>query len=165
VAGATNATLTATYRATTIAFITTADASVAESKPTTNFGASTVLKVRSGAHRTFIKFTVTGLSRAARSAKLRIWVTNPSTSGGSVYRVSNSWTQSGITWNNAPAINGAPRLALIGTTTTGTWLEINVTTAITGNGTYTFRISGGNSNQAEYSSRETSRDPVLIVTP
>ncbi|MFL5707947.1 MAG: DNRLRE domain-containing protein, partial [Chloroflexota bacterium] len=96
---------------------------------------------------------------------LRLWVTNPSTSGGSVYKVSNSWTQSGITWNNAPVIGSAPRLANLGTTTTGRWVEVSVKAAVKGNGTYTFRISGGNTNQAEYATRETSHDPVLIVTP
>jgi hypothetical protein len=108
---------------------------------------------------------VTGLSGPASSAKLRLWVTNPSTAGGGVYKVSNSWTQSTITWNNAPKIGSSPRLAQLGTTTTGTWVEVDVTSAITGNGSFTFRISGGNTNQAEYSTRETTRDPVLIVTP
>ncbi len=165
VAPATNATYTATYATTSFAIAAKADAYVAAANPNTNYGGSTVLKVRDKVYRSFVKFAVTGLSGPASSAKLRLWVTNPSTAGGGVYKVSNSWTQSTITWNNAPTIGSAPRLAQLGTTTTGTWVEVDVTSAITGNGSFTFRISGGNTNQAEYSTRETSKDPVLIVTP
>ncbi|MFL5723441.1 MAG: DNRLRE domain-containing protein, partial [Chloroflexota bacterium] len=146
-------------------FTATADAYVSSAHKSTNYGSSTVLKVRKDVYRSFVKFSVTGLSRAPSSARLRLWVTNPSTSGGSVYRVSNSWTQSGITWNNAPIIGSAPRLANLATTTSGTWVDVSVKSAITGTGTYTFRITGGNTNQAEYATRETSHDPVLIVTP
>ncbi len=160
-----NTTYTATYHSTSRVIPAKADAYVAAAKPNTNYGGSSVLKVRDKVYRSFVKFAVTGLSGPASSARLRLWVTNPSTAGGGVYKVSNSWTQSTITWNNAPTIGSSPRLAKLGTTTTGTWVEVDVTSAITGNGSFTFRISGGNTNQAEYSTRETSKDPVLIVTP
>ncbi len=164
-APATNTTYTATYTTTSFAIAAKADAYVAAAKPNTNYGGSSVLKVRDKVYRSFVKFAVTGLSKKPSSARLRLWVTNPSTAGGGVYKVSNSWTQSTITWNNAPKIGSSPRLAQLGTTTTGTWVEVNVTSAITGNGSFTFRISGGNTNQAEYATRETTRDPVLIITP
>jgi hypothetical protein len=124
-----------------------------------------MLKVRLNAYRSYLKFVVTGLAGRATSAKLRLWVTNPSSAGGSVYRVSNSWSETGITWNNAPGVGTSPRLALLGTTTVGRWVEVNVTSAITGNGTFSFRISVGNSNQAEYATRESTHDPVLVITP
>ncbi len=165
VAPATNTTYTATFHSISTVFAASADAYVASAKPNTNYGGSTVLKVRDKVYRSFVKFAVTGLSGPPSSARLRLWVTNPSTAGGGVYKVSNSWTQSGITWNNAPVIGSSPRLAKVGVTTTGTWVEVDVTSAITGNGSFTFRISGGNTNQAEYSTRETTHDPVLIVTP
>ena len=165
VAPATNTTFTATYRATSIVFTPTADAYVYSGGPTTNYGSSAVLKVRINVYRTYLKFTVSGLSRRPTSAKLRLWVTNPSSASGSVYKVSNAWTESGITWRNAPLIGSSPRLALLGTTHYGTWREVNVTSAITGNGTFSFRISVGNTDMAQYASRETSRDPVLIITP
>lgn len=162
-APATNTTYTATYKG-PMTIYAKADAYVSSTHKRTNYGGSSVLKVKSGVYRSYVKFAVTGLTKPATSAKLRIWVTNPSSSAGSVYRVSNSWTQSTLTWNNAPIIGSSPRLALLGTTTTGTWVEINVTSAITHNGSFSFRISGGNTNQAEYATRETSHDPVLIVT-
>jgi hypothetical protein len=163
-APATSTSLIATYR-TPITITAKADAYVAAGHPRTNYGGSGALKVRSGAYRSFLKFAVTGLARPPTSARLRIWVTNPSTAAGAFYAVSNAWTQGTITWRNAPKLAGARPLAVLGTTSSGTWVEIDVTSRITTNGSYSFRISGGNSNLAQYASRETSHDPVLVIVP
>jgi glucose/arabinose dehydrogenase/PKD repeat protein len=164
VAPTVNTTYTATYQTTSLSFTPDGDALIRWNKATTNFGTTTGLQVRSGQYRSYLKFTVNGLSGAASSAKLRLWVTAASTNGGSVYPVSNSWTETGITWSNAPAISGSP-LSSVGTATAGTWVEFNLGSVITGNGTYSFAISGGTSDSVIYASRETASDPVLIVTP
>jgi hypothetical protein len=44
-------------------------------------------------------------------------------------------------------------------------VEIAVTSAVKGNGTFTFRISGGNADEVQFGSRESSHDPVLVITP
>ena len=56
-------------------------------------------------------------------------------------------------------------LSSVGTATTGTWVEFNLGSVITGNGTYTFAISGGTNDAVDYASRETANDPVLFITP
>jgi hypothetical protein len=92
-------------------------------------------------------------------------VADGGTSGGSLYAITNTtWTETGITWNNAPPISGTP-IATAGTVTTGTWVEFDLGTRITGNGTYAFAISNGNSNAVDYASRESANDPVLVITP
>jgi glucose/arabinose dehydrogenase len=165
VAPATNATYTATYATSSFSVAPIADAYIRWNKTTQNFGSATSLLVRSGQYRTYLKFTVSGLSGPAQNARLRLWVTGASTSAGSVYALTNtSWTETGITWANAPPITGTA-LAVGGAATAGTWLELNLGTAITGNGTYTFAISGGNTDQAAYSSRETTNSPSLVITP
>jgi glucose/arabinose dehydrogenase len=164
-APATNTTYVATSVTNSFAVTAKADAYVAAAHKNTNYGSSTVLKVRDDVYRSYLKFAVTGLAGPASSARLRIWVTNPSSSGGAIYYVSNAWTQKTITWNNAPKITGLTPVAVLTGTTTGTWVEIDVTSKIKGNGSFAFRISGGNSNEADYASRESSHDPVLIVTP
>jgi glucose/arabinose dehydrogenase len=164
VAPDTNATYTATYQTTSFSVAPDGDALIRWNKPNANFGTTTALQVRSGQYRSYLKFTVTGLSSAASSAKLRLWVTGASTSGGSVFLVGNTWTETGITWNNAPAISGSA-LSTLGAAAAGTWVEFNVGSVITGNGTYSFAISGGNADAVTYASRETSNDPVLVVTP
>ena len=92
-------------------------------------------------------------------------MTDGGSNGGSVYSIANTtWTETGITWNNAPAITGSP-LSSVGTATAGTWVEFDLGSIITGNGTYTFAISGGTNDFVDYASRETANDPVLAITP
>jgi glucose/arabinose dehydrogenase len=164
VAPATNTTYTATYATNAFAVLTNADAYIKANPKGKNFGSATTLNVQSGTYRSYLKFTVGGLSAPTQGAKLRLWVTNSSNAGGSVYLVSSSWTEPTITWSSAPPISGSA-IATFGAVTSGTWVELNLGTLITGNGTYTFAISGGSSDEADYASRETGNVPALIVTP
>ncbi len=165
VAPATDTTYTATYQTTGLSFLPVADAQIRSNQASKNFGTATILRVRLNASRAYLKFIVTGLTGAPASARLRLHVTDGSTAGGSVYKVANTtWTESGITWNNAPAITGSP-LSSLGTVTTGTWIEFDLGSAIIGNGTYTLAISNGNNDAADYASRETTFAPVLVLVP
>ena len=123
------------------------------------------LLVASGAYRSYLRFTVSGLTGTVTNVKLRLRVTDPSTNGGRVYTVGGSWTETGITWNNAPAISGTP-IATIGAITDNTWKELDLTGIVTVNGTYNLAISDGNSNNAEYASREATaaNRPQLVIT-
>ena len=163
VAPATNTTYTATYATTSLVFTPVADAQIRSNKANSNFGTAATLRVRVNQARSYLKFTVTGLTGAATSAKLRVWVTDPGGAAGSVYLVGSGWTETGITWNNAPAISGTA-LSTVGSAPGGTWVEFNLGSAITGNGTYSFAISGGGTDVVEYASRESTNDPVLVVT-
>jgi glucose/arabinose dehydrogenase len=165
VAPATNTTYTATYATTSFSIFPIADAYVRWNKTSQNFGTATSLLVRSGQYRTYLMFTVSGLSGPAQNARLRLWVTGASSNAGSVYKLTGtSWTETGITWGNAPPISGSP-VAVGGAAAAGTWVEFNLGTAITGNGTYTLAISNGSTDQAAYSSRETTNRPTLVITP
>jgi hypothetical protein len=44
-----------------------------------------------------------------------------------------------------------------------TWLELDLTSAITGNGTFSFALSGGSNNVVDYSSSEGANPPQLVV--
>ena len=103
-----------------------------------------------------------------QNAKLRLYVTNDSTSGGSFNKITNtSWAET-ITWNSKPAIDG-PLLATLGAATINLSYEVDVTSAISGNGSYSFAITlpSANTNTLGYASREASASanrPQLIVT-
>ena len=85
----------------------------------------------SGTLRSYLRFNVPALAwNGHRRAKLRLFVTDASTAGGSAYTVGNNWTETGITWNNAPPITGnALAHGRIGCRS-GTWVEFDVTSAI-----------------------------------
>jgi hypothetical protein len=111
-----------------------------------------------------VKFDVTGISTRPQSAKLRFWVTDGGPNGGTVYRVSSAWKEADITWHNAPTISSSA-LGSYGSVSAGHWVEVDVSSAISKSGTYSFAISGGTSNSVDYASTETSHDPVLVITP
>jgi hypothetical protein len=151
-----------------ISFTPIADTYASEASPAKNYAGHVALKLRKatdgGSYRSYIRFRVTGLTRPVSSAKLRLYATDPfSSSGGSVYRSDESWQESTLTWSNAPALVGAP-LASVGPVSAGTWVELDLKSAITGDGTYSFALQNSNADGAFYSSREGGHAPELVIT-
>ncbi len=149
-------------------FTPIANSYVSQSSATKNYGTNVSLRVRSGSsgYRSYLKFSVSGLSGAVGSVKLRLWVNDASPDGGSVYPVANTWTESGsgsITWNNAPALPGSPITAIGATTALSTWTEVDLGNAISGDGTYSFAIASSSTNSAIYSSRQGLHAPELVI--
>jgi len=106
---------------------------------------------------------VTGvLGAPVDSAKLRLFTTDPSDDGGALYPVASDWTESGITWANAPPIGGAP-LAGPAPVVASQWREIDVTSVVQGDGSYAFALDSASTNSAYYSSREGASPPELVV--
>ena len=154
-----------------VVFIPTDDTRVDSADKTQNFGSSTYLRVKSisATHYSYLKFNVTGVSGTVQSAKIRLYCTDPSDDGGSIFTVSNNypgtttpWLESGVTWNNAPTIGGTP-LDQKGAVALNTWVEFTVTPAISGNGIYSFGITSGSPNSVYYSSSEGTHPPELVV--
>lgn len=156
----------------TFFFNPTSDAYVKSSSATSNFGSLQTLRARQSSSEiltSYLKFAVSGLTGSMQSAKLRLYVTDASSSGGSVYAVSNNylgtstaWTQSGLNWNNAPAISGTA-LSSAGPVSLNTWVELDVTPAISGNGTYSFGLKSNASDVVYYGSRESTKLPELVI--
>jgi flagellar hook assembly protein FlgD len=155
-------------------FAPTHDAYVKSSAPITNYGTSGTLRVKVSASETFysyLKFEITGLSGALQSATLRLYVSDAGPDGGSVYVVSNDyldgsapWTESGLLWDNAPAIGGTA-VSTIGQVSLDQWVEFDVTSAISGDGTYNFALKNNNSDRVYYRSKENgaSTAPQLLI--
>jgi len=143
-----------------------ADAKVRSDYPTKNYGTAIDLRVRgsnSPFYRSFLKFSVSGLTGPPRSATLRLFVTDTSVDAGKVYGVSNAWTETGITYNNAPALP-VTALGSIGVPSTGAYVEIDVTPAVTGNGDVSFGLATPSSNSAYFTSKEAAANrPQLVI--
>jgi uncharacterized protein YkwD len=156
----------------TLTFGAPHDALVASNYPYYNFGNYTSLLARGGSptYRSFLKFTVAGLTRPVQNAKLRLYVSDGSNSGGQLYGASNNyynsgspWSESGVTWYNMPGLFGN-QLASLGPVSTGSWVELNVTSAVSGNGTYSFGLVTSSSDQVGYRSGENSSGrPELVI--
>jgi len=142
--------------------------------PNSNYATATTIRIVGSPSpiNSYVKFTVSGLEVAPQNAKLRLYVTDPSPVGGAIYLVSNNyqgsstpWVEGGLKYSNAPAAGGAP-ITSIGSVAMNTWVEFDVTSAIAGNGQYSFALTSTSSNSAVYGSKEDSvHPPVLVVQP
>jgi acid phosphatase type 7 len=149
-----------------------ADTYASQASPASSYGGTSSFSVVGGsssAKQAFICFTVGGLPAGASvgSAVLRLVVTNDSTSGGIFNSVSDTTWNENITWNTKPPVNSG-QLASLGAVALNAVVEVDLTSAIAGNGAYCFAISlpGTNTNTLGYASREsstTANRPQLIV--
>jgi len=159
-------TSTPTLPASSFTWIPIDDAYIVSDSPTTNDEAATRLEVDNSPIKHFLlKFYIYGLNgRQIVSAKLRLYNIDPSSKGGDFYGVSdNSWEEETLTWNNAPA--ALPTLlASLGSVSANNWYEVDLTSLITGEGTYSLRITSTSSDGADYSSKEGANPPQLIIT-
>ena len=151
----------------TLSFAAQADAYVTELHPDSNQGTLNYLQVENANNRnteSYLRFTVNGISGTIQSVKLRVYATtNSSTNGPAVYGSNNTWTETGITWNNRPA----PTTGILDNKSAidkNTWVEYDVTSLVAGNGTFNFVFVGDTSDEIRFSSREGGNPPQLVVT-
>jgi hypothetical protein len=153
--------------ATTLTFVPVADATLKSGSPGGNFGAVGTIEVDGSPIKDgLLKFTVSGASAGVARAVLRIHAVDSSDVGGAFLRVADSsWSESTVTWNSAPAADPTP-VASLGRVLAGTWYEVDVTSMISGDGTYSIRISSTSTNGADYASKEgmAGLAPQLVVT-
>ena len=150
----------------TVTFKAAADARVEQKHPTANYG-SAALGIEADTNavvNSYLKFTTTGLVDPVTSAKLRLRVSsNGSPDIAALHTTGTGWTEKGLTWKNAPARGSL--LGQSGTLTANTWIEFDVTPAVTGNGTFAFVLSKpSGTDGASLNSREQSNAPQLVVT-
>jgi hypothetical protein len=153
-----------------VSFPVEADARVEQAYPLENFGARSSIRV-DGATNSFeytkvdsyLSFDVRGLPGPVATAKLLVHATSQTVDGPNVRVASNLWTESTITWLTRP-VSGAP-IADADAVASGTWLEYDVTTAVTADGVYSFRLTSYSNDGISFSSRESGLGARLVVTP
>ena len=153
---------TSTSPVSSLTFTPVADARVLEMNPNANYGTITRLDVDSPGAESYLRFTVSGVGGAVQTATLRLFVTNSSSNGPSVYLTDNTWTETGITWNNRSAPTSGV-IADAGALTDNAWVEYNVTAQVNGDGTYNFVLLPDSTDGASFYSREGSFPPQLVL--
>jgi acid phosphatase type 7 len=145
-----------------------ADSYVEETAPTTNRGTATTLRIDgSPLVRAYLKFDVQGLptGTAPTRAVLRVFANSSSTTGHEVRGLTdppdNSWTETGITFANAPALGGA--VGSSGAFTSLRYIDVEVTPLVAGNGLLTLVMTGPGATAVSYASRETTANPPQLV--
>ena len=157
-------TSTATSTVNSFTFNPAADSYVNEASTTMNYGNATTLRAdASPVVRSYLRFDIQGLSGTVTHATLRIFTNSSSSTGYEVRGVSdNSWTELGINFANAPAINGVTNTS--GSFASGAWTTVDITPLITGNGTFSLALTTTNSTAFSLASREAGASaPQLII--
>jgi len=150
-----------------VTFTTQADARVVQASPTTNYGTADNLQADGDTVQTsYIRFTVSGVTRPIQSVKLRVFcTTNGTNNGPAAYLADSNWVESGsggVTWDTQPALlSGAADNK--GAIAVSTWAEYDVTSLVTSDGTYTLALVADGNDGVTFSSREGGSPPQLAI--
>ena len=144
-----------------------ADTRAEEKYATTTFGTSPGLAVdaegRGDGIVSYLRFAVTGFAGAVGRATLRVYVTDASADGPTVFRTADGWSETGLTWATKPAATG-PAVVDVGRVSSG-WTDIDVTGAVTGNGNVNLMLVGDDDDGMWFRAREAPEPerPHLVV--
>jgi hypothetical protein len=144
----------------------TADSRVETAKPKSNFGGDT-LKAQLGGIRSYIRFNLSGLPAGEiRAATLRVTPITGSSPGLKPFAVaSESWTEAGITWNNAPGPVGSGGGQTGSWSGRPAWVSMDVTSIVAGKtGDVSMIVEAAGSGDAtQFTNREYGAGPKLDV--
>jgi hypothetical protein len=148
-----------------ITFTTVADTYVNAGSSSTNYGTSAFLREDGSPDlHSYLRFNVSGLNgKRIVKARLLLYANSNSTQGVNALAVAdNTWGEITTTYTNAPALGGT--LASSGAFTSASWVTLDVTSYVTGDGTYSFGITTPNSAAISLASRESgANSPQLII--
>ncbi|WBB77277.1 right-handed parallel beta-helix repeat-containing protein [Micromonospora sp. WMMD882] len=139
-----------------------ADAWADSMNPTRNQGAGSYLKVDGvPVVVAYLRFDVRGAD-ADSTGVLRFHVETGSSTGVEVRDVGDEpWGETTLTYHNAPPVG--PVVGSSGPVEAGTWVSVDVSELVTGNGPVTFALTTGNDTGVRITSREGTEKPELIV--
>jgi hypothetical protein len=132
--------------------------------PTSPHGDKTYIHVDSGDRQGYVRFSVSGLTGSVTRATLRLYPLTSHPTGFEVRPLDdNSWSEDTLTWGNAPA-PGSAVTASSGAIAANSWVSLDVTPLVTGNGTFSFALTTS-SSELKLASKEDASNlgPELIV--
>jgi hypothetical protein len=158
------ATRTPTAMPSSLVLSAVADTYVDSSSPSSNYGNSTTLRTdASPIINSYLRFNVQGISGTVTNATLRVYA-NSSSSGGLSSRgvVNTTWSETSTTYGNAPAVGSI--VSSSSGFSAGSWVSLNVTALVRGNGLVSFALTSTNSTAVSFSSRQGAKPPQLLIT-
>ena len=138
-----------------VAFAPSDDTYASAATPSSLHGSLTYVSAdASPVRRGYLKFRVEGVPGPVTKATLRLWTLSASSAGVRVSAVADtSWRESTLTYTNAPAL--APvATAASGSFSSGTWLALDVSPLVKGDGTYSFALTTASTSSLRIASKE-----------
>jgi hypothetical protein len=157
-------TFTPTTGTASLTFNTVADTYVDAASTGTNHGSATTIRVDGSPDvHAYLRFSVSGVSGTITRVRLLLFANNSDSQGIRAFAVSdNTWGELTTNYTNAPALGS--QLASSGSFATSVWVTMDVTSYVTGNGTYSFAITNLSSTAISMGSRESgANSPQLII--
>jgi hypothetical protein len=149
---------------TTFTFTPVADAYVISTSASTNYGNTTIIRLdNSPITRSYLRFSVSGLNGATvQSATLRVYANSSNSTGYTVNTLSdNTWTETGITYNNAPTPGTSIKTSA--SISAGSWIEADVSSYVKADGSINLVLTTTSSTNTSLGSRESSNSPQLVI--
>lgn len=140
-----------------------ADAYVRSDQSAGNFGTTAAINaagrpVTNG----YLRFNViVPTGETVTKATLRLYATQNKSSGFTVHRVTGSWDETTINYDNAPPIGA--QVAASGSYGRNAYVSVDVTSAVTGSGPLSLAIRRGAKTVNTFSSREAATNPPQLV--
>jgi hypothetical protein len=148
---------------------TSADAHVQSGDPNGNRGGLSYLKVGNavgGERRAYLRFEVRDVPPAVRAIHATLTMTmyeNGTFPVSVTLGSSDAWQEKSLTWNSQPATDDVP-VASLPPAAKGRTTSADVSSAITGNGIYTFALVASKATTvAQFGSRESGTPPALRI--
>ena len=143
-----------------------ADSYVSADLPTTNFGTSTALRADAAPDvHAYLQFSVSGLNKQSPTqAVLQLYARSASVAGVTVRAVAdNTWGETTLDYANMPSLGAT--LSNSGALTANTWTNLDVTSVVKADGTYSFAITTPGATNVNLASRESGANaPRLVLT-
>jgi hypothetical protein len=134
-----------------------ADTYVNATYPTTNYGNAQTFRLDASPDvHAYLRFTVSGLAGSTISrARLLVYANNSSSVGINAVAVAdNSWGELTVNYNNAPPLGNV--IASATSFSAGSWVTLDVTPYVTGEGTYSFGITTTSSTAMSFPTKEST---------
>jgi hypothetical protein len=149
----------------TLIFTPVADTYVNAGSTGTNYGGLSTLRADGSPDvHSYLRFNVSGLGgKTILRARLLIYANSSLSQGINALAVAdNTWGELTTNYTNAPALGN--NLASSGAIATGSWVTLDVTSYISGEGTFSFGITTPSSTAISLASRESgANSPQLII--
>jgi parallel beta-helix repeat protein len=154
---------TSASAATPVTVIAGADSYVDSALPSSNFGSRTSFPVDNSPQQTaYLKFNIPAGTDLSGSVKVEIFAQSNHSTGVTSYSVANTtWTETGITFSNAPNVSEASGKS--GPLVASTWAEIDVKSAVTSTGTVSLALKTVSTTALRITSREGTNKPRLVI--
>jgi chitodextrinase len=148
----------------TLTFPVEADTYVSASSPQSNYGTATSWWLnQSPDMHAYLRFNVHGLGKTPiTQARLLVYANNNSSLSISASPVAdNNWDELNMDFTNAPALGTT--LGTSGAFTNGSWVSLDVTSYVTGEGIYSFGLTSTSTTAISFRSRESGSNSALLL--